>query len=252
MSDFHVIAYSVLTFAGILITALVWGRLGAREARSDFRVTLLYFIALFGALAGAKLAFLLAEGWHYRSDWLALLTGRSITGGLLGGYVAVEVGKKFLRYPAATGDLFAIAVPIGIMLGRVGCMIGGCCRGIVCDAARWWTVADEHGVPRWPAPAAELLFNAIFLAWALLAAKRQWQIGQRFHIYLIAYGIFRFAHEFLRDDQRIAGAVTGYHILALVIAAVGAVRYVQRERERQRRVRAEFLPTCPPIASSLE
>ena len=78
--------------------------------------------------------------------------------------------------------------------------------------------------------AAELAFNAPFLTWALSAARLNWQSGNRFHIYLIAYGLFRFAHEFARSDVSRRGPVTGYHFLAALIFVFGPVRYVQRRR----------------------
>ncbi len=219
--------YGWLTLAGIAVTAFAWGRMTRRQGAHDARLTALYFCALLGALLGAKLAFLAAEGWHYRGDWMALLTGRSVTGALLGGYAAVEIGKKALGYERATGDVFAILVPLALMIGRLGCITAGCCPGVECDPA-WWAAEDADGVPRWPAAAAELLFNAAFLGWVLAAARSGWQAGNRFHIYLIAYGLFRFGNEFLRDDHRVLGPLTGYHLLALAIAALGAVRYAQR------------------------
>jgi len=227
--------YGLLALAGIIITAAMWGRFSRRgDGRShDLRLTLIYFIGLAGALIGAKIAFLLAEGWHYRHDWLALLSGRSITGGLLGGYAAVEIGKRWLKYPGTTGDAFAIVVPVGIALGRVGCLLQGCCPGVECKSAHWWTIADHAGVPRWPASLVELLFNLVFLAWAMLAARCNWTPGNRFHVYLIAYGVFRFAHEFARDDARIGGTIfTGYHVIALAIIVFGSWRFAQRAGSR--------------------
>lgn len=226
-------AYGLLALAGIVITALMWGRHSMRGgAGHDLRLTLIYFIGLGGALIGAKVAFLLAEGWHYRDNWIALLSGRSITGGLLGGYVAVEIGKRWLKYPRTTGDAFAIVVPVGIALGRVGCLLQGCCPGMACAETHWWTLSDAQGVPRWPAAAVELGFNLLFLAWALLAARFDGTPGNRFHVYLIAYGVFRFAHEFARDDARIGRTIfTGYHLIALVMVAFGVIRLVQRSRE---------------------
>ena len=76
----------------------------------------------------------------------------------LGGYVSVEIAKRFLRYHSATGDWFALIVPLGIMLGRVGCILHGCCLGRACDAS-WFTMNDTVGVARWPAALVELLFN---------------------------------------------------------------------------------------------
>lgn len=221
--------YGALALGGILITAWLWGRLTRHGSRhDDARLTWVYFAGLFGALVGAKLAFLLAEGWHYRDDWMALLSGRSITGGLLGGYAAVEIAKKALGYRRATGDVFAVIVPVALVLGRIGCISAGCCPGRVCEAA-WWTVTDGEGVTRWPAAQVELLFNAGFLVWAGLAMRRDWCRGNRFHIYLIAYGVFRFGHEFVRDDVAWFGRFTGYHVVAAMMVGFGVVRYFQRQ-----------------------
>ncbi|MCA9291192.1 MAG: prolipoprotein diacylglyceryl transferase [Phycisphaerales bacterium] len=223
--------YALLALAGIGVSAALWSRLARRGAHYDSRLTIVYFAGLIGAILGAKLAFLFAEGWHYRDEWVALLSGRSITGGLLGGYVAVEIAKRRLGYARATGDVFAIVVPLSLALGRVGCLLQGCCPGVACDGAHWWALVDHAGVARWPAAAAELIFNVVFLGWAAWATRRAWCPGNRFHVYLIAYGLFRFAHEFARDTVSWGGIVTGYQVIALGMAAFGAVRFMQRRRE---------------------
>lgn len=236
--------YGVLMIAGILITAYVWGRITGKASHHDGRLTLIYFCGLFGALIGAKLAFLLTEGWFYRHDWVALASGRSITGGLLGGYIAVEIGKRIVKYPRVTGDVFAVVAPIGLMLGRIGCVFAGCCPGVACQP-HWWTLVDHGGIARWPAAPVEFLFNGGFLVWALLATRFRWQTGNRFHIYLIAYGLFRFGHEFLRDDQQFMGPVGGYHLIALLIAGFGLWRYLERRQSM-----VQINPPSPAIALS--
>jgi phosphatidylglycerol:prolipoprotein diacylglycerol transferase len=55
--------------------------------------------------------------------------------------------------------------------------------------------------------------------------------GQLFHVYLIFYGLFRFAHEFLRDTPPMLGPFSGYHLLALGITVLGLMRYWQRARK---------------------
>ena len=89
-------------------------------------------------------------------------------------------------------------------------------------------MTDAGGAHRWPAVPMELLFNIVFLAWAVIAHRRDWIPGNRFHIYLIAYGTFRFGHEFLRDDVPMFGAISGYHLIALAMVAFGVIRFVQR------------------------
>lgn len=222
--------YGALALVGILLTAFLWGHLTGKGSHHDSRLTWIYFAGLLGALVGAKLAFLFAEGWHYRESWLALLSGRSITGGLLGGYLGVEIAKRKFGYPKTTGDVFAIIVPLALVLGRIGCVSAGCCPGHACDPA-WWAVTDPEGVTRWPAAHVEGLFNVGFLGWMAMASWRNWTPGNRFHVYLIAYGAFRFAHEFRRDDIPWFGSLTGYHVIALAMFGFGLLRFMQRRRE---------------------
>jgi phosphatidylglycerol:prolipoprotein diacylglycerol transferase len=222
-------AYGWLMLGGIVVSILMWSRIAQR----DNRLVLIYVAALAGAFLGAKIVYLAAEGWlhwHDTNRWVVLATGKSITGALLGGYAAVEVAKRLVHYKSATGDWFAIIAPLGIMLGRVGCILQGCCLGEVCEPS-WFTMNDATGTARWPAALVELLFNALMLGVALLMRWRNVLSGQHFHIYLMAYGIFRFAHEFLRDTPRILGPISGYQIAALAVALLGVIGFFLRQRQ---------------------
>src|SRR5438309_5842980 len=115
-------AYGWLMLAGIFVSIIFWSRLAKRDSRLLF----IYVAALGGAFLGAKLVYLGAEGWLHWHDpdrWLQLATGKSIIGGLLGGYVAVELAKGFSGYKHATGDGFALITPVTLMLGRIGCVL---------------------------------------------------------------------------------------------------------------------------------
>lgn len=218
--------------AGIVVSILFWSRL----ARRDERLLLIYISALAGAFLGAKLVYLGAEGWMHWHDpnrWIILATGKSITGALLGGYAAVEITKRLLPYKGTTGDWFAIIVPVGIMIGRIGCFLNGCCLGRVCEPS-WFTLNDANGVARWPAVPVEFLFNALVLAVILLLRWGRIAPGQLFHIYLMAYGTFRFFHEFLRDTPQIVGPLSGYQFASLGLVFLGAVGYFQRRQELMR------------------
>jgi len=45
--------------------------------------------------------------------------------------------------------------------------------------------------------------------------------NQLFHVYLVTYGAFRFAHEFMRDTPRLWGPFSGYQLFALATLALG-------------------------------
>jgi phosphatidylglycerol:prolipoprotein diacylglycerol transferase len=219
-------SYGWLMLAGIAVSALFWSRL----ARRDDRLLLVYVAALIGAFLGAKVAYLIAEGWRDVGQpdvWLRLATGKSILGALPGGYAGVELAKRWVGYRGVTGDWFAIIAPVGITLGRIGCWLHGCCLGRACEAA-WFTQRDAAGTARWPAVPVEIVFNLAMLACFFVLRQQRRLTGQHFHIYLIAYGLFRFAHEFLRDTPRVAGFVSGYQLIALSLAAFGAWAFRRR------------------------
>lgn len=221
-------AYGWLMLAGILTSIFFWSRL----ARRDDRLLLVYVAALLGAFLGAKVVYLLAEGWIDWSQpdrWRRLLTGKTIIGGLLGGYASVEIAKRLVGYRSATGDWFALIVPVGILFGRAGCWLHGCCLGQVCPAS-WYTLKDSAGVARWPAVPLEITFNLLALGAALFLRWRKILPGQHFHLYLLAYGMFRFAHEFFRDTPRVFGPLSGYALAALATAGLGLAGYMVRRR----------------------
>ena len=230
-------AYGWLMLAGIVVSICFWARL----ARRDDRLLAVYAAALIGAFLGAKAVYFFAEGYRHLGAadmWLQLATGKTILGGLLGGYAAVEAVKRLVGYRRATGDWFATIVPLGIILGRVGCWFHGCCRGKVCQPS-WFTVSDSAGAARWPSVPVEILFNLVMIA-VLFPLRRAGTLpGQHFHIYLIAYGGFRFLHEFLREEPKVWGPITGYQIAALAVMVMGVVGFVRRRSDwRQRRAGA--------------
>ncbi len=219
--------YRWLALAGIAASLILWRRL----ARRDARLLAIYFCALLGASLGAALVYFAAEGWRFMDApdrWRIWINGKSILGALLGGYAAVEGAKRALGDRRVTGDFFAGVVPLGVAFGRVGCLLHGCCLGVRCDPAAWYAFRDVEGVPRWPAVPVELGFNvaAVFLFWRL--RRRRILPGQHFHLYLIAYGLFRFGHEFLRGTPKLAVGFSGYQIAALAVAVVGIAGFLRR------------------------
>ncbi len=212
---------------GIALTAGLW----FLRTKRNPNLLIIYVGALGGAFLGAKLAYLFAEGgvvWHSPDRWLLIATGKSVLGGILGGYAGVETMKHLVGHKASTGDLFAPIIPLGIALGRVGCWLHGCCLGIpITDG--WGGVRDKEGVCRWPSSQVELLFQLGMFA-VIVAMRHRWA-GRLFYVYLVAYGVFRFLHEWLRETPKWWGIVSGYQIIALAMAVVG-VRMLRKEKSR--------------------
>lgn len=218
--------YRWTLLAALALSATYWWI----RSRKNPAMLPVYIGALGGAFLGAKVLYLLAEGWQdwgMADRWFRLATGKTVVGGLLGGYAGVEFMKWAIGYRKSTGDAFALIAPLGIALGRVGCVLQGCCLGLP-TTNRLLAMRDPEGVPRWPSAPVELVFQLVMFGLLFVLRKRpEWQ-GRLFFLYLLCYGVFRFLHEWMRVTPKLAGVISVYQIAALVMAGLGALMLVRR------------------------
>lgn len=216
-------AYGLPVLAGIALAIFFpSSRAFARpEERRAYRIIQVF--TLLGAVVGAKLAVLFGDlGWPMEpleSPRQIVFSGRSITGGLIGGFLTAELMKPILRYRLPPNDRFAAVLPFSVAIGRVGCLFAGCCRGTAWDGP--WAIADAEGVLRHPAPLYELLFSLAAGAVLVLLLRRGVLAGRLFAVYLMAYGVFRFFVELVRDTPDAAWGLSGYQLLALAMLPMG-------------------------------
>ena len=227
--DIHA-SYGVLMVASVALLLCVPTTADFRDGRDRGRYYTMQAITALGAVAGAKLGVLFGDAlWPLRpfDDWSALLaSGRSIAGALLFGFLAVEAAKPLLRYDIPPNDRFAVALPFSIAIGRVGCLVAGCCRGAPYDGAL--AIAYDDGILRHPAQLYESLFQ-LLAGWALLRLwRRKILFGRLFALYLATYGVFRFATEFIRDTEKPFAGLSAYQWMALGMIVAGAAALIAR------------------------
>jgi len=150
---------------------------------------------LLGALF-ARLAELVAERAPLVLILHLELGGRTILGGVLGGWIAVELSKRHLGIRTPTGDAFALALAAGEAVGRIGCFFNGCCYGR--ESSLPWAVF-QHGGWRHPTQIYSSLAAGAILV-TLLVARTRVAKGQLFAIYLVLFGLARLGLEPLRAD----------------------------------------------------
>ena len=189
--------------------------------------------ALLGAMIGAKLGLLLYlpfEEWRQsiRELLLSEWGGRTILGALFGGFVGVELAKKALGITIATGDPYAIGLPLGQALGRVGCFLGGCCYGRPLDDAS--PLRSLHLITH----PAQLYEGALDLAVAVTLfaiRKRPRAPGLLFRYYLLSYAAIRFVMDFFRgDEKQLLGPLSYAQWFCLACAVALSFDVVRRRR----------------------
>jgi prolipoprotein diacylglyceryltransferase len=162
--------------------------------------------AFVGAALGSRLLALLE---HPQSlSWRSLLLldgGRTIVGGILGGWIAVEIVKRSQSVRTRTGDLFVTPLIVGIILGRVGCFLAGTLDDTFGRATSLpWGMDFGDGLARHPLQLYEIAFLLLYL---LLSQELSWPLinGDRFRLFVFSYFTLRFGLEFLQDSPRLAG-----------------------------------------------
>lgn len=187
--------WGLFTAAGCVV-AVLWLRrhhdnLGLSQ--NEFWASI--WTLLLGAIAGVKLLFLVLGWEHYARGelrfWADFDVGFVFFGGLVG---AVLAGLLFARVRGLSfirgADYYAVAIPMGHAIGRIGCFLSGCCAG------------------RLPHPVQ--LYESLGLALIALTSRtiltrvesEKAPVGAAFRCYLILYGLLRILLDPLRADGR--------------------------------------------------
>ena len=190
----------------------------------------LQLITFLSAIVGAKLVFLFGEFlWplHPLDSWeQAIYSGRSIIGALIFGLLGAELAKPIMRYPLAPNDRFAAQLPFAFAIGRIGCLMTGCCRGMPYDG--WGAITYSDGISRHAAAGYEIAFHILAGLAAIWMVKNRRLVGNVFSLYLIAYGAFRFSSEFIRETPKSMASLSPYQWLSVVMILLGFAFLIKR------------------------
>lgn len=230
LGDLPVMTHDVFMLLGVMSALLVFGREVRQRGGHDPR---LWRIAAGSLLTGAVFA-RISTGWRYlavvpESSLAGLWQhgGKSLLGGLAGAYLGVHLTKRMIGYRGRTGDRFAPAVAAGLCVGRIGCFLTEAIGtptslpwGITVDPAIGATIpacpACALGVPMHPSFLYEVLFHLVAFAVLVRYGPRLRASGETFTLYLLAYGLFRFAVEFVRGVPAMALGLTGSQLFLLI------------------------------------
>jgi phosphatidylglycerol:prolipoprotein diacylglycerol transferase len=158
-----------------------------------------------GAMVGSKIlawAESFNEYWAARGDVRAWLGGKTIVGGLLGGWIGVEIVKKRFGIRRSTGDLFVFPLIVGMNIGRVGCFLTGL-SDHTCGVATSlpWGVDFGDGVRRHPTQLYDIVVLMFIGIFCLVRMRRPWAEGRMFRLFMQGYLAWRFAVEFIKPRE---------------------------------------------------
>lgn len=171
----------------------------------SLEVTLYLFFGLAaGAFVGSRLLAALVNVDLFFSPPTVMyyLVGKTIVGGLLGGWVGVEITKKYLGITYSTGDLYVFPLIVSIILGRIGCFLHGVTdRTVGVVTSLPWGINQGDNLSRHPTSLYEIFFLIILFITLHYVKNKNLPNGFLFKIFMSSYLLFRFFVEFIKPVE---------------------------------------------------
>ena len=210
--------YTIFLCLG-LVSAVVVFRMFADKKRLHWRLqNFCVFTAAASMFVGYFSAVLFQALYNIKDEGKFVIntsTGATFYGGLIGGaacFLAIYFGLgyfmfrdrekvkfDYLKNFFVVADIAAASISMAHALGRLGCLMAGCCHGAETDA--WYGIY----MPALEAKVVPLqLYEAIFLflLFAIFVYRLIKNKSGNLPLYMAAYGAWRFVIEYFRTDDR--------------------------------------------------
>jgi len=200
-------------------------------------------IALVGGIVGGRLMYVIVTWNEFAGrPWRAfnlragglVWYGGLILAALLILIYAKRKGLNFLHI----GDVFSAPMAVGLGIGRLGCLMSGCCYGKPCDLPWAMTYPEGPYIPPevagmrvHPSPVYEMI--AVFAIAGILVylERHKKRDGQILWSFFLLYGLARYILEFWRGDlvrgfviPGVMSVSQGIAVLTVIIAAIMLLR----------------------------
>src|SRR5262245_42307713 len=248
IGNWPVYSYGVL-LALAYLAGLQLAVFRARRAGVDpARIMDLGIYLIIAALVGAKLMLVIVDYKYFQAQPRELLSLVRAGGVFYGGLLAAFATGMFLvgRYKLplwTTADLIAPGIALGHVVGRIGCLLAGCCYGKPTSVPWAITFTDpvasvNVGTPlNYPLHPTQL-YDAgaeLIILFVLLFTERRGRPfpGRTFWLYMLLYAISRYIIEIYRGDER--GIIVGLSTSQFVSVVLVPVSIYMLWRLRARR-----------------
>jgi phosphatidylglycerol:prolipoprotein diacylglycerol transferase len=234
IGNWPVYSYGVL-LALAYLAGLQLAVVRARRRQIDAtKVMDLGIYLIIAALVGAKLMLIAVDFDYFRSQPRELLSlvraGGVFYGGLLAALgVGLVLVRRYKLDAWTVADLTAPGIALGHVIGRLGCLLAGCCYGRPTDVP--WAItftnpaaATNVGTPLNTPLHPTQLYDAgaeLLIMILLLVTERRGRpfAGRTFWLYMLLYAISRYIIEIYRGDERglVAGMATSQFVSILIV-----------------------------------
>jgi prolipoprotein diacylglyceryltransferase len=262
VGDFTVGTHDLFSAAGILVGLALYYVALRRRGMLDGRILFISLAVLIGGGLGGRLMLAWEHLPAYEDlagaplTWVIEHSGKSLLGAIAGGWVAAVAAKWAFSYPYSTGDCYALAIPVAVAIGRVGCFLAELPLGtptslpwgisVPAEAAAAFPYCPGCDGPMHPSMLYEIAFNLVAIAAILRYGRRVPVQGDLLKAYLLAAFVFRFLVEFVRGNEVQALGLTGPQLVLVPMTALLVVHFARELSSGAMRV-----PAAPAVPARL-
>jgi phosphatidylglycerol:prolipoprotein diacylglycerol transferase len=240
VGPFH--AYGVCIIVGVAAGIALAVRRAEAYGLSRFDELAVGLLGFGGGILGASLLYVAVHlGDFLAQPGLLRTPGHVFYGGFAGGALAAFLYCRAYRLPLfAAADAGAPGLALGHAIGRVGCLLGGCCYGRPVDAS-FPLAIDLAGAFRHPVQGYEAAGLVLLCALLLgLSARLRGRPGALFLVYVVGYASLRLLMEPVRGDDLERGRFFG--LSTSQICAAAALAWAAGAMVRMRNKHKEPVP----------
>ncbi len=236
IGPFTIYSYGLMLAVAFLISSTLAVFQAKKQNIDPDIIFNLCFVGFVSGIIGARLFYISENIVYYLKNPLEIIMfqrgGLSWFGGLFSGVIfGILYLKKKKISVYKIFDLMSPFVALGQAIGRIGCLLNGCCYGKV--SAEFGIFFDIHEAYLIPTQLYSSL--ALFIIFIVLRfiQERPHKTGQVFYAYLLLYSLARFIIEFWRaDNEAIIFGLTLFHLLSIAIFCIAAWQLILIKKSR--------------------
>jgi phosphatidylglycerol---prolipoprotein diacylglyceryl transferase len=251
--------YGIMVALGILAVVLwlFWQvKKGAKiSADTVFAASI---VGIPSGIVVSRLLHVIDKWSYYSQNPSQIIGGQGLTiyGAILGAALGIWIYSKITKFRFEYfADLIVPGLIIGQAIGRVGCLLNGCCYGDPTSLP--WGIAYTNpnslvsagllGVSVQPTQVYEIIFLLIVLAIMLPLRKRIKPEGSVFLVYLSIYSVWRIAEDFLRDGSPFLLGLHQAQIIGLVVLIICITMLILKRHQMKKQIAQAAVDQISPV-----
>lgn len=219
-------SYGLMVFIAVIVSLNLLVKEARRMGYDKDTIFDLGIAIIFAGIIGARLLYVILNLNFYRHNPKEIFMlhhgGLAILGGVIIAILVTFIFMKLKKMPFLfTLDLIVPFAALGQSIGRVGCLLNGCCYGFPSKVGFYFPV---HGAILFPVQMLSSLLMLFLFIFLRMKLHKPHSTGIIFTSYILYYSFARFFIEFMRaDSPRLFLNLTIFQYFCLVLFASGLI-----------------------------